>query len=133
MKDIKLIFNCRFSSFHYFVLVILLLDLYLGACSNKKNGLNYFYPTGSQQRVHELCTLVFHSPYYQYISPSRSVKLRRIRTTSWGFWATFEDGRTYRVPVASGLNLGEDYYCNFRSNYNYCSYGNDLEDRCEWN
>jgi len=109
------------------------MESFFGACTSSEAKLKYMYLTDEQQRVLELCALVFTDPYYQYISPSRSVRLKKFRTTSWGFWATFEDGRTYRVPVASGLDLGEDYYCNFRSNYNYCTYGNDLEDRCEWN
>jgi len=80
----------------------------------------------------EVCTLIFSDPYYQYISPSRRVKLKKIRTTSWGFWATFADGRTYRVPIKSGLNIGEDYYCSFNLNSKYCSKKNDVNYDCEW-
>ena len=87
--------------------------IFLAACSSSKSNTKYNYPTGQQQRVLELCALVFTDPYYQYISPSRRVKLRIIRTTSWGFWATFADGRTYKVPVPSGLAEGENYYCNY--------------------
>ena len=128
----KLILNCQLSRFHCFVLVILLLDLGLGACSSKEHGVNYYYPTVGQQRVHELCALVFHTPYYQYISPSRSVKLRRIRTTSWGFWATFADGRTYKVPIVSDLPVGKNYYCNYRPPPTACASHNDWDERCEW-
>ncbi len=130
-KIIKLLFNYRFYGFYYFVLVILLLNFCLGACSSKERSL-YYYPSGDQQRVHELCTLVFHSPYYQYISPSRSVKLRRIRTTSWGFWATFADGKTYKVPIFSDLPVGKMYYCNFRPPPTKCASRNDWDERCEW-
>ena len=129
---IQLIFNRRIINSHYFVLVILLLDLCIGACSNKEHGLIYYYPTGSQQKVHELCALVFHTPYFQYISPSRSVKLRRIRTTSWGFWATFVDGKTYKVPIVSDLPVGKNYYCNYRPSPTACASRNDWDERCEW-
>ena len=128
----KLILNCQLSGFHCFVLVILLLDLGLGACSSKEHGVNYYYPTVGQQRVHELCALVFLAPYYQYISPSRHVKLRRIRTTSWGFWATFADGKTYKVPIESNLPVGKNYYCNYRMPPTACASRNDWDERCEW-
>ena len=131
-KILKLIFNCQFTGFHYFVLVILLLDFGLGSCSSKEHGLNYYYPTDSQQRVYELCALVFHAPYYQYISPSRRVKLRKIRTTSWGFWATFADGRTYKVPIVSDLPVDKNYYCNYRPPPTECTSRNDWDERCEW-
>ena len=87
---------------------------------------------GKQQRVLELCALVFTEPHYQHISPSRKVKLNRLRTTSWGFWATFADGRTYKVPIASGLPEGENYYCNFRPLPTPCASRNDWDERCNW-
>ncbi len=128
----KLKDKSRVSSYLYHFLVVLLLGLTLGACSNIKNGSNYSYPTSRQQRVLELCALVFSAPYYQYISPSRRVKLKRFRTTSWGFWATFADGRTYKVPIVSGLPTGENYYCNYRPVPTACASRNDWDERCEW-
>ncbi len=92
------------------LLRIFLLMLLMSSCRNIYT--NYSYPTAKQQRVEELCALVFTEPHYQHISPSRKVKLNRLRTTSWGFWATFADGRTYKVPIASKLPQGENYYCN---------------------
>jgi len=112
--------------------MVILLELSLGACSRTDTSSNYFYPTGSQQRVLELCALVFSDPYYQYISPSRRVKLRRFRTTQWGFWATFADGRTYKVPIVSGLPAGENYYCYYRTVPTKCASRNDWDKRCEW-
>jgi len=122
----------RIYYFHYFVVVVLFLGIGLGACSSKEIGPNYSYPTGSQQRVLELCALVYSDPYYQYISPSRRVKLRRIRTTSWGFWATFEDGRTYKVPIVTDLPGGKNYYCIYRPPPTACASRNDWDERCEW-
>ncbi|MBS1256730.1 MAG: hypothetical protein MAG581_02556 [Deltaproteobacteria bacterium] len=107
-----------------------LLMLFSIGCSSTDT--NYSYPTGSQQRVMELCALVFTEPYYQHISPSRKVKLNRLRTTSWGFWATFADGRTYKVPLASGLPEGANYYCNYRPLPIPCASRNDWDKRCEW-
>ena len=80
------------------ILVSFFLMLFICNCSSM--DANYRFPTGKQQRVLELCALVFTEPHYQHISPSRKVKLNRLRTTSWGFWATFADGRTYKVPVS---------------------------------
>ena len=109
-----------------------LLEFILVSCTFPETKSNYNYPSNSQQRVVELCTLVFTDPYYQYISPSRRAKLKKIRTTNWGFWATFADGRTYRVPIKSGLNIGEDYYCSFNLNSEYCPRRNDVNYHCEW-
>ncbi len=128
----QLKFILRIYNFHYFVVVVLFLGIGLGACSSKEIGPNYSYPTGSQQRVLELCALVYSDPYYQYISPSRRVKLRRIRTTSWGFWATFEDGRTYKVPIVTDLPGGKNYYCIYRPPPTACASRNDWDERCEW-
>jgi len=111
-------------------LVSFFLMLFIGSCSSM--DANYRFPTGKQQRVLELCALVFTEPHYQYISPSRKVKLNRLRTTSWGFWATFADGRTYKVPIASGLPEGENYYCNFRPLPTPCASRNDWDERCNW-
>ena len=112
------------------LLVSFFLMLFIGSCSSM--DANYRFPTGKQQRVLELCALVFTEPHYQYISPSRKVKLNRLRTTSWGFWATFADGRTYKVPIASGLPEGENYYCNFRPLPTPCASRNDWDERCNW-
>jgi len=114
------------------VFFCLLIGFFFGSCGSSGVKSKYTYLTDEQQRVLELCVLVFSDPYYQYISPSRRVKLKKFRTTDWGFWATFEDGRTYRVPIVSELQLGKDYYCNFRSYSTYCSYTDDFENRCEW-
>ena len=111
-------------------LVSFFLMLFIGSCSSM--DANYRFPTGKQQRVLELCALVFTEPHYQYISPSRKVKLNRLRTTSWGFWATFADGRTYKVPIASGLPEGENYYCNFRPLPTPCASRNDWDERCNY-
>ena len=108
----------------------LFLMIFISSCSIK--DVNYRFPTGKQQRVLELCALVFTEPYYQYISPSRKVKLNRLRTTSWGFWATFADGRTYKVPIASGLPEGENFYCNYRPLPTPCASRNDWDERCNW-
>ena len=124
---------CRLKMISGSVIVWFLLILYLGACSSSGSSSNYNYPTSQQQRVLELCALVFTDPYYQYISPSRRVKLKSFRTTSWGFWATFADGRTYKVPISSGLRIGDDYYCNYRSVPTACASRNDWDERCEWN
>ena len=106
------------------------LMIFIGSCSSMDT--NYRFPTGKQQRVLELCALVFTDPHYQHISPSRKVKLNRLRTTSWGFWATFADGRTYKVPIASGLPEGENYYCNYLPLPTPCASRNDWDDRCKW-
>ena len=55
----ELKFILRIYNFHYFVVVVLFLGIGLGACSSKEIGPNYSYPTGSQQRVLELCALVY--------------------------------------------------------------------------
>jgi len=112
------------------LLGISLLVLVMSSCRNINP--NYSYPTGKQQRVMELCALVFTEPHYQHISPSRKVKLNRLRTTSWGFWATFSDGRSYKVPIASGLPEGENYYCNYRPWPTPCASRNDWDERCYW-
>ena len=106
--------------------------IFLVSCSNSGGSTNYNYPTGQHQRVLELCALVFTDPYYQYISPSRRVKLKKFRTTSWGFWATFADERTYRVPIPSGLITGKDYFCNYRPVPTPCASRNDWDERCEF-
>ena len=108
------------------------LGIFLAACSSSESTTKYNYPTAQQQRVLELCALVFTDPYYQYISPSRRVKFKRFRTTSWGFWATFADGRTYKVPIPSGLAEGENYYCNYRPDPTVCASRNDWDERCEF-
>ena len=124
----KMYLECRLV----FKLFCLLLSIILSACSSYKSSTKYNYPTGQQQRVLELCALVFTDPYYQYISPSRRVKLKRFRTTSWGFWATFADERTYRVPIPSRLKIGNDYYCNYRLAPTPCASRNDWDERCEF-
>ena len=129
---IKLNLDSRLSFVFYRIVVWFLLTLYLGACGSLGSSSNYNYPTGQQQRVLELCALVFTAPYYQYISPSRRVKLKRFRTTSWRFWATFADGRTYKVPISSGLAEGANYYCNYRPTPTACASRNDWDERCEW-
>ncbi|HIB45847.1 MAG TPA: hypothetical protein EYO46_06460 [Candidatus Lambdaproteobacteria bacterium] len=129
----KLKKNLRLRYYYDSVFGMLLLGFVLGACSSTDAGSNYNYPTGQQQRVLELCALVFTDPYYQYISPSRRVKLKTFRTTSWGFWATFADGRTYKVPISSGLTSGQNYYCNYRPVPTVCASRNDWDERCEWN
>ena len=106
--------------------------LMLLICSCGSVETNYNFPTGKKQRVLELCALVFTEPHYQHISPSRKVKLNRLRTTSWGFWATFADGRTYKVPIASALPEGENYYCNYRPSPTPCASRNDWDKRCNW-
>ena len=111
-------------------LVSFFLMLFIGSCSSM--DANYRFPTGKQQRVLELCALVFTETHYQHISPSRKVKLNRLRTTSWGFWATFVDGRTYKVPIASGLPEGENYYCNYQPLPTPCASRNDWDERCNW-
>jgi len=111
----------------------LLLEFFLSACVNSVIRSNYNFPSNQQQRVMELCVLVFTDPYYQYISPSRREKLKKIRTTDWGFWATFADGRTYRVPILSGLSIGKDYYCSFNLNSEYCPKRSDINYNCDWN
>ena len=112
------------------LLGIFLLMLFMSSC--RSIDANYIYPTGKQQRVLELCALVFTEPHYQHISPSRKVKLNRLRTTSWGFWATFADGRSYKVPIASGLPEGENYYCNYQPLPTPCASRNDWDKRCSW-
>ena len=72
------------------LLGIFLLMLFMSSC--RSIDANYIYPTGKQQRVLELCALVFTEPHYQHISPSRKVKLNRLRTTSWGFWLRLQMG-----------------------------------------
>ena len=111
-------------------LVSYFLVLFICSCSSVDH--KYRFPTGKQQRVLELCALVFTEPHYQHISPSRKVKLNRIRTTSWGFWATFVDGRTYKVPISSSLPEGENYYCNYRPSLTPCASRNDWDERCNW-
>ena len=70
-KDfIKLIINFQLSGFHCFVLVILLLDLGLSACSSKEHGLNFYYPTVGQEIVHELWALVSDLSYESVYSGS---------------------------------------------------------------
>ena len=113
---------------HLFVSFFLM--LFISSCS--RMDANYRFPTGKQQRVLELCALVFTEPHYQHISPSRKVKLNKLRTTSWGFWATFADGRTYKVPIASGLPEGENYYCNYQPLPTPCASRNDWDERCNW-
>ena len=112
------------------LLGIFILMLLMSSCRSVDS--NYRYPTGKQRRVLELCALVFTEPHYQHISPSRKVKLNRLRTTSWGFWATFADGRTYKVPIASELPEGENYYCNYRPSPTPCASRNDWDERCNW-
>ena len=112
------------------LLVSIFLLLFISNCSSM--DANYRFPTGKQQRVLELCALVFTGPHYQHISPSRKVKLNRLRTTSWGFWATFADGRTYKVPIASGLPEGENYYCNYQPLPTPCASRNDWDERCNY-
>jgi len=112
------------------LLVSIFLLLFISNCSSMDS--NYRFPTSKQQRVLELCAMVFTEPHYQYISPSRKVKLNRLRTTSWGFWATFADGRTYKVPIASGLPEGENYYCNYRPLPTPCASRNDWDERCNY-
>ena len=129
---IKLNLDSRLSSILFYIIFWFLLTLYLGACGSFVNSSNYNYPTVRQQRVLELCALVFTDPYYKYISPSRRVKLKRFRTTSWGFWATFADGRTYKVPISSGLAVGANYYCNYRPVQTACASRNDWDERCKW-
>ena len=124
--------DSQFRLILYRVILCFLPALLLAGCGSYGSSSNYNYPTGQQQRVLELCALVFTDKYYQYISPSRRVKLKRFRTTSWGFWATFADGRTYRVPISSGLRTGEDYYCNYRPATTACASRNDWDERCEW-
>ena len=124
--------DSQFRLIRYQVYLCFFSLLLLAGCSSSGSSFNYNYPTGQQQRVLELCALVFTDPYYQYISPSRRVKLKRFRTTSWGFWATFADARTYRVPIVSGLAEGKDYYCNYRPAPTACASRNDWDERCEW-
>ena len=124
--------DSRLSFIFYRVVFLFLLTLYIGACGSFGKSSNYNYPTGHQQRVLELCALVFTDPYYQYISPSRRVKLKRLSTTSWGFWATFADGRTYKVPITSRLPEGANYYCNYRPVQTTCASRNDWDERCKW-
>ena len=112
------------------LLWIFFLMLFISNCSSM--DANYRFPTGKQQRVLELCALVYTEPHYQHISPSRKVKLNRLRTTSWGFWATFADGRTYKVPIVSGLPEGENYYCNYQPLPTPCASRNDWDERCNW-
>ena len=106
------------------------LMLFFGSC--RSMDVDYRFPTGKQQRVLELCALVFTEPHYQYISPSRKVKLNRLRTTSWGFWATFADGRTYKGPIEAGIPEGENYYCNYQPLPTPCASRNDWDERCNW-
>ena len=129
---INLNLDSRLSFIFYRIIFWSLLTLYLGGCGSFGSSSNYNYPTGQQQRVLELCSLVFTDPYYQYISPSRRVKLKKIRTTSWGFWATFADGRTYKVPISSELTEGANYYCNYSPVHIACALGNDWDERCKW-
>ena len=124
----KMYLECRLI----FKLFCFLLAIILSACSSSESSTRYNYPTGRQQRVFELCALVFTDPYYKYISPSRRVKLKRFRTTSWGFWATFADERTYRVPIPSGLQIGMDFYCNYRPVPTKCASRSDWDERCEF-
>ena len=112
------------------LLVGFFLMLFISSCL--RMDANYRFATGTQQRVLELCALVFTEPHYQHISPSRKVKLNKLRTTSWGFWATFADGRTYKVPIASGLPEGENYYCNYQPLPTPCASRNDWDERCNW-
>ena len=129
-NQISLIYKHFF--FIIFVFFVFLLQFSLYGCIFKKSQSNYHYISEQQQRVLELCSLVYTDPYYQYISPSRKIRLKKIRTTSWGFWANFADGRSYRVPIQSGLNLGKDYYCSFQRNTKYCLSLDDLDFECEW-
>jgi len=132
MSKILKILESRYIVRSICIFMYFLLEFILVSCFKPATSLNYNYPSTQQQRVMELCTQVFIDPYYQYISPSRRVKLKKIRTTSWGFWATFADGRTYRVPIRSGLKTGEDYYCSFNLNSEYCSKRNDVNFDCDW-
>ncbi len=108
------------------------LSFFFYGCSNQGLKYKYNYISDQQQRVLEVCALVFTNPYYQYISPSRKVRLIKISVTSWGFWANFDDGRAYRVPIHTGLTLGEEYYCSFNRKPNYCPRLNNLNFECEW-
>ena len=120
----------RFSFNFFWIIICILLEFFIASCSSP-NAKTYIYLTELQQRVLELCALVFSAPYYQYISPSRSVKLKQIHTTSWGFWASFQDGRTYKVPIPTGLDLGENYYCNYSKESSNCYYKDDnFDERC---
>ena len=80
---------------------ICFLMLFISNCSSMDT--NYRFPTGKQQRVLELCALVFTEPHYQYISPSRKVKLNRLRTTSWDF------GRHLRMGAHTKYPLHQDF------------------------
>ena len=105
----------------------------INGCSSEGPKSNYNYISNQDQRVLELCYLVFTDPYYQYISPSRRVRLKKIKPTPWGLWATFDDGRKYRVPIKSGLNIGKNYYCSFQNDSKYCPSLNNSNYKCEWN
>ena len=129
-NQISLIYKHFF--FIIFVFFVFLLQFSLYGCFFKKSNSNYHYISKQKQRVLELCYLVYSAPYYQYISPSRKIRLKKIRATSWGFWANFADGRSYRVPIQSGLDLGKDYYCSFRRDTKYCPSLDDSKFECLW-
>ncbi len=111
---------------------VFILQFFLYGCIIKESDSNYKYISEQQQRVIELCSIVYSQPHYQYISPSRKIRIKKIRTTSWGFWANFADGRSYRVPIQSGLDLGKDYYCSFRRDTKYCPSLDDSKFECLW-
>ena len=79
----------------------LFLLLFISNCSSI--DANYRFPTGKQQRVLELCALVFTEPHYQHISPSRKVKLNRLRTTSG------DSGRHLRMGAHTKYPLLQDF------------------------
>ena len=122
----------RFILKQFYLISYFIIWIIVSSCIVQSEKKVYTFLTLEQKRVLELCSLVYTDPYYQYISPSRRSKIKKINTTYWGFWATFADGRTYRVPIQSGLKLGVDYYCHFRRENNYCMDLKDQESKCEF-
>ena len=78
--------------------------------------------------VHWCILILIISTFHLHVE----LNLEGLGTTSWGFWATFEDGKTYKVPIVTDLPGGKNYYCIYRPPPTACASRNDWDERCEW-
>ncbi|MEK9896900.1 MAG: hypothetical protein VW518_10830, partial [Burkholderiaceae bacterium] len=101
------------------------------ACTTPPQPPSFGYPTSEALRVREVCAELYTDAWWGYFSPSRKSALRSFRPDPAGLIASFSDGRSYDVPLQTGLPLGT-YYCGKPQATTPCASQRDWDSRCEY-
>ncbi|MBF0351251.1 MAG: hypothetical protein HQM11_09460 [SAR324 cluster bacterium] len=103
--------------------------LAVGCASSREN---YAYPTEIEIKVNETCTRIYDPANRGIIAVSRHTRVIKFVVVSEGILTFFADGKSYVLPLQTGLDDGEEYYCGSnKKSTTPCLSTNDWDTHCK--